>query len=114
MFKRLLLAILCGACIPTSGHAQNEEPSFGIIDELIEANPDKIEAYCKKIISGEASYEDLSKALPYIKKQVTDDDYCSTDRIRIRDSLKSILFHAQLEHTAYINLRNIIMEISEP
>ena len=101
LLLRLVTLIFCGVCTPFSGkaHAQEEDTWTA----------DKIEECCEKVIRGEIKYEDFAKSLPEIKYFAT----TSTNRTRIRDCLKKVLFNTKLERTAYCNLQEAILEISE-
>ena len=101
LLLRLVALIFCGVCVPFSDKAHAQE------DDAWTA--DKVEECCEKIIRGEMKYEDFAKSLPEIKHLAA----TSTNRTRIRDSLKKILFNVKLERTAYCNLQEAILDISE-
>jgi hypothetical protein len=94
------------------GVPEDDGHEYGIIDELAKADPDFIDQYCDKVVLGVASYDDLSKALPLIKRIVVSPDYSATNRTRIRDSLKRVFFNVNLERTAQTDLYTIIQRIS--
>lgn len=123
MFTRILRAIFCGSSYPVTrrsdiscegGEVIEDGHVYGVIDELAKADPDIIEEYCEGVVRGIKSYNDLSKALPIITSTVCRMEYNCSDRNRIRNALKTIVFHCSenLERTAKNNLLDAIGRMS--
>lgn len=110
MLLRLFFAIICGTCLPFAGKAYAEDD---VPVALTKMSIDEIEDACEKTIRNKMSYRELFKSLPYIKCTAEDEKLTTTDRNRIRDALKSVLFNVSMERTAYANLQEVIQQISE-
>lgn len=70
------------------GMPEDDGHEYGLVDELAKADPNLIEDYCERVVHGCASYDELSKALPLIKRIVVSRDYEPSARVRVRNSLK--------------------------
>ena len=81
-------------------------------DELTKADPDVIEEHCDRIILGLEAKDRIIKALPYIMKRALAEDFSNSDRIRIRDKLRSVYFHVKYEGTVQSYLLQCIQNIS--
>jgi hypothetical protein len=94
------------------GMPEDDGHEYGLVDELAKADPNLIEDYCERVVHGCASYDQLSKALPLIKRIVVSRDYDPSARVRVRNSLKKVYFNVNLERTAQIDLYETIQRIS--
>jgi hypothetical protein len=94
------------------GMPEDDGHEYGLVDELAKADPNLIEDYCERVVHGCASYDELSKALPLIKRIVVSRDYEPSARVRVRNSLKRLYFNVNLERTAQIDLYEVIQRIS--
>ena len=81
-------------------------------DELTKANPDIVEEHCNRIILGLEAKDRIIKALPYIMKRALAENYCNSDRIRIRDTLRGVYFHVKYEGTVQKYLLQCIQDLS--
>ncbi len=80
--------------------------------ELEKASPDQIEEFCNRIISGKAELEILLKAIPGILRAADEKEISSSERLRIRDCIKKVVFHTNLERTTESFLYNTIKALS--
>ena len=107
MIIRIIAFLLCGTFLPCTGKAHAET------DRDAEMDADKVEENCEKVIRGEMGYNELLKLIPRIIHYATGYNAASSDRMRVRDCLKKVLFQVKLERTAYSTLQNAILKISE-
>lgn len=103
MIIRILLSILFGI-IPIVGgtaHAENTEMTA-----------DEIADFCERVIKHEVEVEEFFKKLMTIQTIALGSDIA--DRRRIRDSLRTVLFEIgrTFEHSAYVNLENVVTRLS--
>jgi len=107
MIIHIIAFLLCGTFLPCAGKALAETECD------VEMDANKVEENCEKVIRGEMGYNEFSKLLPWITHYATGRDATSSDRMRVRDSLKKVLFNVQLERTAYSTLQQTILKLSE-
>lgn len=82
------------------------------IRELEEGNPDVIKDYCDHVISTEESIGLLLDAMAKLKMNMSAHNFPAYDRVRIRDYLKNVFFHARLDNAASNQLYEAIHSIS--
>lgn len=102
-----------------SAKADDPAPATPIDDDRIKAileleksSPDQIEEFCNRIISGNAQLEILLKAIPGILHAINKGEISSSERLRIRDSIKKVVFHTKLERTTESFLYKTIKDLS--
>ncbi|MBR0134470.1 hypothetical protein IJM16_04400 [Candidatus Saccharibacteria bacterium] len=74
--------------------------------------PDEIADFCERVIKHEVKVDEFFKKLMTIQDIALGSDIA--DRRRIRDSLRTVLFEIgqTFEHSAYVNLENVVMRLS--
>ncbi|MCQ2568739.1 MAG: hypothetical protein MJ155_00385 [Candidatus Saccharibacteria bacterium] len=82
------------------------------IHELEQGDPDDIHAYCNDVVNAEADIGLLLDAMATLKANMRAHDFPAHDRIRIRDDLKHVYFHARLDNAAANQLYGAIHAIS--
>lgn len=82
------------------------------IHELEKGDPDIIKGYCDNVISADENISVLLDAMATLKMNMGAHDFPAYDRIRIRDDLKHVFFHARLDNAAANQLYEAIHAIS--